>query len=90
MSEATHSYYDWQVSTLMLAYDVIEPLDRDDTAALAEREHKVRLELRDMVHSVLPQDYLQNPQHEFPPEIVALLTRATLSRAMAIISQNKP
>ena len=28
MAEGTHSYYDWQVSTLMLAYDTVEPLDR--------------------------------------------------------------
>ena len=86
MSDATHSYYDWQVSTLMLAYDVAEPIARDDAAALADREQKVRLELREMVHSVLPRDYLQNPQNEFPPEIVALLTRATLHRAVAIVS----
>ena len=87
MSESTHSYYDWQVSTLMLAYDVAEPLARDDASGLADREQKVRLELRDMVHSILPRDYLQNPQSEFPPEIVALLTRATLNRAMAIVTQ---
>lgn len=87
MSEATHSYYDWQVSTLMLAYDVVEPLARDDSAALADREQNVRVELRDMVHSVLPRDYLQNPQSEFPPEIVAALTRATLARAMAIVGE---
>ena len=33
MSETTHSYYDWQVSTLLLAYDAVEPLGRDDEAA---------------------------------------------------------
>ncbi len=85
MSEATHSYYDWQVSTLMLAYDVIEPLPRHDDARLAEREQKVREELRDMVHAVLPPDYLRNPEVEFPPHIVAILTRATLERALSII-----
>ncbi len=90
MSEATHSYYDWQISTLMLAYDVVEPIDRNDTARLAEREQQVREELREMVHAVLPRDYLDNPQAEFPPEIVMLLTRATLQRASAIINSTGP
>lgn len=86
MSEATHSYYDWQVSTLMLAYDVADPIDRNDTARLAQREQQVREELREMVHAVLPRDYLDNPQTEFPPQIVTLLTRATLRRASAIVN----
>lgn len=85
MSEGTHSYYDWQVSTLMLAYDVVEPLPRTDDQRIAEREQKVREELRDMVHRVLPRDYLENPQAEFPPHIVAILTRATIARANEIL-----
>ena len=89
MSEPTHSYYDWQLSTLMLAYDVIQPLDRDDSEGLAKREDKVQHELRDMVHAVLPKDYLENPQAEFPPQIVAILTVATLQRAVEIVSRLK-
>ena len=41
MSQATHSYYDWQVSTLMLAYDAVEPLGRYDESALAARQQRV-------------------------------------------------
>ena len=84
MSEATHSYYDWQVSTLLLAYDAVEPLGRDDEAGLARRQQAVEEELRRMAHDVLPRDYTQNPQREFPPEVVVLLTRATLRRAAVI------
>ena len=88
MSEATHSYYDWQVSTLMLAYDVVEPLARDDEQAIGQREQQVQQELYDIVQQTLPPDYLKNPQREFPPEIVSLLTRATLKRATQIVSGN--
>lgn len=88
MSEGTHSYYDWQVSTLMLAYDVAEPLPRTDEKRLAEREQKVQEELRDMVHKVLPKQYLDNPQSDFPPQVVSLLTRATLARAHAIVNSS--
>ena len=84
MAESTHSYFDWQVSTLMLAYDVVRPLARDDTAALAEREESVKQELHELVHATLPQSYLDNPEDEFPPELVVDLTRATLRRASEI------
>ena len=86
MSEATHSYYDWQVSTLMLAYDVVEPLPREDEQAIGQREQQVQQELYDLVQQTLPKDYLNNPQREFPPDIVSLLTRATLKRASQIVS----
>jgi hypothetical protein len=85
MSEPTHSYYDWQVSTLMLAYDAIEPLARDDEARLARRQQQVEEELHRMVHAVLPEDYRRDPQREFPPEVVVMLTRATLRRAGQIL-----
>jgi hypothetical protein len=83
--EAEHSYYDWQVSTLMLAYDALEPLERSDTAGLAKREEAVRVELQQMVQGILPREYLENPQAEFPPEMVMLLTRATVIRAARIL-----
>jgi hypothetical protein len=85
MSEQTHSYLDWQISTLMLAYDAVDPLPRNADKLLAEREEKVRQELKDMVHAVLPKDYLENPSKEFPASMVKLLTRATLRRAGQIV-----
>ena len=85
MSEGSHSYYDWQVSTLMLAYDAIEPLHRTDDAGLEAREKKVQLELQAMVQSVLPEDYRLNPERDFPPGVVVLLTTATLRRAAEIV-----
>lgn len=85
MTSATHSYYDWQLSTLLLAYDAVEPLARDDAAALAERQQQVETELHDLAHAVLPPDYLANPQREFPPDVVIAMTRATLRRAATIV-----
>jgi len=84
MSEGTHSYYDWQVSTLLLAYDVVDPITRDDVEALAKRQQDVELELHQMVHAILPADYRDNPGRDFPPALVIELTRATLRRASAI------
>jgi hypothetical protein len=85
MSSATHSYYDWQVSTLLLAYDAVDPIPRDDVESLARRQQSVEEELHQMVHAILPKDYLENPQQDFPPDIIIQLTRATLSRAARII-----
>jgi hypothetical protein len=85
MSSSTHSYYDWQVSTLMLAYDVAEPIERTDEARLAQRQQAVEMELHHIAHAILPADYLENPQLDFPPQVVMEMTRATLRRAAVII-----
>ena len=84
MSSETHSYYDWQVSTLLLAYDAVDPIARTDDARLAQRQQDVELELHKMAHEILPRDYLENPQRDFPPEVVIAMTRATLRRAAVI------
>jgi hypothetical protein len=85
MSSPTHSYYDWQVSTLLLAYDAVDPLRRDDVEGLGKRQQAVELELHNLAHAILPTDYLENPQTDFPAEIVMQMTRATLRRAAAIV-----
>lgn len=90
MAEGTHSYFDWQVSTLMLAYDTVEPLERDDEEAQAKREQAVQRELYQLAHAVLPEDYLKNPNADFPPDIVMLLTRATVARAAQIMGMTEP
>lgn len=85
-STTEHSYYDWQVSTLMLAYDAMDPLSRDDDEALAKRDEDVRTELFQLVQGVLPRQYLDNPGADFPPEMVMVLTRATIARAAQILA----
>jgi hypothetical protein len=85
MPSATHSYYDWQLSTLLLAYDAVDPLDRDDLAGLEARQRRVELELHDLAHAILPPDYLANPGRDFAPAVVIEMTRATLRRAATIV-----
>jgi hypothetical protein len=80
-----HSYIDWQISTLMLAYDAVEPLHRDDMEGLSRREQNVIQELQRLARAVIPVEYMLNPQSEYPPEVVMLLTRATVARAALIM-----
>ena len=52
MSSITHSYYEWQISTLMLAYDAIAPLPREDTSAHAERQQACEKEAGKPKHNM--------------------------------------
>jgi hypothetical protein len=88
--EGTHSYFDWQVSTLMLAYDTVQPLERGDEKSQADREQKVQRELYQLAHAVIPKEYRENPSEDFPPEIVMLMTRATIARAAQIMGMTDP
>lgn len=85
-SSGTHSYFDWQVSTLMLAYDVIDPIPRSDDKRLQERQQAVHQEIHDLALGAIPPAYKDNPEIDFPPAVVMLLTRATLKRAAQIIA----
>lgn len=85
MADATHSFLDWQISTLMLAYDVADPIDRNDVKRLTERQQAVEREVHALAMATIPASYRENPQAEFPPEVVMLLTRATVRRASAIL-----
>ncbi len=84
-AEATHSYFDWQVSTLMLAYDVVDPIARDDLASHQKRQQAVEQEVREVAFSVIPDDFQRNEAREFPPELVMQITRATVKRAATIV-----
>lgn len=83
--EPTHSYFDWQVSTLMLAYDVTDPLGREDVAAQQARQEQVEREVRDIALSIIPPEYQRDATRELTPEIVVQMTRATLRRASQIV-----
>ena len=83
--EPTHGYYDWQVSTLLLAYDAQDPLSRDDLAGQQQRQESVEREVRDLALRIIPPDYQSDATRELTPEIVVAMTRATLRRAAAIV-----
>lgn len=85
MSSGTHSYYDWQVSTLLLAYDVVRPLRRDDVEGLGKRQQEVELELHGIAQRVIPAEFLANPERDLPPPVVIEMTKATLKRAGEIV-----
>jgi hypothetical protein len=85
MAEGTHSYLDWQISTLMLAYDAVKPLPRDNVEELTRRQQQVEEEVHQLAMATIPASYRQNPEQEFPGSIVVLLTKATLSRAAEIV-----
>jgi hypothetical protein len=85
MADATHSYYDWQVSTLMLAYDAVDPIPRSQDARLAERQQAVEKEIHALAHATIPAAYRENPRLEYPPAVIILLTRATLKRAAEVV-----
>lgn len=85
MAEGTHSYFDWQVSTLMLAYDVVDPIPRAESKRIAERQRSVEQEIHDIAQATIPAAYKANPELEFPPAVVILLTKATLKRATEIV-----
>ncbi|MEX0744699.1 MAG: hypothetical protein WD118_03780 [Phycisphaeraceae bacterium] len=77
-------YYEWQVTTLLLAYDLAEPMPRDDEDEAQRRRERVEQELGELVQGLLPQEYLDHPERDFPPEIMMAITRATLRRASEV------
>jgi hypothetical protein len=83
--QGTHGFWEWQVSTLMLAYDAVEPLKRDDLAAQQARQEQVEQEVRDLSLKEIPESYHEDEQAELTPEVVVRITRATLQRAATIV-----
>ena len=78
------NYYEWQVSTLMLAYDLSDPLPPGDEQQLEQRRQAVAEEVGRLVRDLLPQEYLDDPERDFPPELMMQITRATLKRAAEV------
>lgn len=77
-------YFEWQVTTLMLAHDLQSPIDPKDQDAIAARRGEVAEEVGQMVRDLLPKEYLEDQERDFPPELMMEITRATLQRAVSI------
>lgn len=84
-TSGTHSYYDWQLSTLLLAYDAADPLPRSDSEGLARRQQHCEREVREIALSVIPPDFQRDPTRQIPPHVAVEITRATVRRAAQII-----
>lgn len=77
-------YFDWQVNTLMLAYDLKNPLDRGDERSVQRRRHDVEAEVSRLSLAEIPEIYRNDPALPWPPSVMMALTRATLKRACEI------
>ena len=77
-------YYEWQVTTLMLAYDLTDPVTPGDEQRVEQRRDAVAEEVGQLVRDLLPQEYLDHPEKDFPPALMMQITRATLQRAVEI------
>ena len=77
-------YFDWQVTTLMLAYDLDAPLAGAGEDAVQKRRRQVEQEVREMVLALLPEKFKHDPELEWPPDLMMRITRKTLARAAEI------
>jgi hypothetical protein len=80
-------YFDWQVTTLLLAYDLTDPLPSDDAKAIEQRRTNAEQEVRDFTLAVVPEKYLNDPSLDWPPEVMMAITRATFDRVNHITTQ---
>ncbi|MEM7625445.1 MAG: hypothetical protein AAF333_07450 [Planctomycetota bacterium] len=81
---ALQGYYDWQVTTLMLAYDLNDPVDASDPEAGEQRRRSIEEEVRKMTLEVVPDIYKNDPSLNWPPELMMTITRTTLKHAADI------
>ncbi len=77
-------YFDWQVNTLMLAYDLAEPIERGNEEAHRNRRADVEDEVRRFTLAVIPDVYRNDPSLPWPPSVMMDITRATLLRAAQV------
>ncbi|MEM9418551.1 MAG: hypothetical protein AAGA25_05770 [Planctomycetota bacterium] len=81
---ALQGYFDWQVTTLMLAYDLNDPVDGSTPDAGEQRRRSIEEEVRQMTLAVVPDIYLNDPSLDWPPDLMMNITRTTLKRAADI------
>lgn len=83
-ASALQGYFDWQVTTLMLARDLSDPLDPRDPEAGEQRRRSIEAEVRTMTLAVIPDLLKSDPSLDWPPEVMMDITRTTLQHAAAI------
>jgi hypothetical protein len=77
-------YFDWQVTTLLLAYDLVDPIPGDAAKAIEERRTKTEQEVRELSLAVIPEKYKADPSLDWPPDVMMAITRATFKRVNEI------
>lgn len=81
-------YFDWQVTTLMLAHDLADPVPRDNEQAHHDRRHAVEDEVRVLTLAVLPEQFKHDATLGWTPEMMMTITRETLKAASRIAGLN--
>ncbi|QQE11648.1 hypothetical protein JD969_19535 [Planctomycetota bacterium] len=81
-----YGYFEWQISTLMLAYDVHDPILGDDEATAEKRRSKIEQEVKHITLDVVPEEYKNNQDLDWPAELLREITKTTLLRAAQIIN----
>ena len=76
-------YFDWQVTTLMLARDLAEPIGGDEEAH-HQRRHEVEDEVRLLTLGILPEEFKHDASLQWSPELMMQITRVTLKQAAKI------
>jgi len=77
-------YFDWQVTTLMLARDLADPIPGDDEQAHHDRRHEVEDQVRVLTLGVVPEHFKHDASLAWPPQVMMQITRATLKEAAKI------
>lgn len=81
-------YFDWQVTTLMLSLDLVDPLPADVAERdVAKRRGEIEAEVRAFTLELVPEDLKQDPSRAWPPELLRAITRETIRRAEAICAR---
>ncbi|MEM9345694.1 MAG: hypothetical protein AAGB26_03650 [Planctomycetota bacterium] len=74
-------YFDWQVTTLMLAHDLSDPIASGSDEAHQQRRQQVEEEVRTLTLGVLPEQFKHDATLAWPPELMMAITRETLKYA---------
>lgn len=96
MSEQDHEqsalqgYFDWQVTTVMLALDLVEPLPAGDEQMQRDRRERVEDQVRHFSLAAIPEQYKTNPNLDWPPEVMMALTRETFVQVQGILAKGQP
>ena len=77
-------YFDWQVTTLMLARDLVDPIQSGNEQTAVARRAEIEQEVRSLVMDLLPPQYKANPELDWPPGMLKEFTKATLRRAIEL------
>jgi len=77
-------YFDWQVTTLSLAYDLVDPIPAESPGEAEQRRSQTEQEVRAFSLAVIPKQYQEDPTLDWPPEVMMAITRATFDRVNQI------